>query len=136
MQYLLRVPARPELAGSRGARLLALHLLHLLGEDLLGFIHILQILRRGSSRVLAHGLAGTVFIFFLLGVAGSLFVGEDVGRGPLREPLLLYGWVRGSLLQDSIVNRRLSHLCVIHHTCHEGELALTEFVLFEIRAGF
>ena len=68
------------LACSRGARLLALHLLHLLGKDLLGFVHVLQILRRGRSRMHAlGGLAGTVFFFFLLGVAGSLLVGKDVG---------------------------------------------------------
>lgn len=80
MQHLLRVAARPVLACSGGARLLALHLLHLLGEDLLGFVHILQILRRGRSRVHALGRpAGTVFFFLLLGVAGSLLVRENVG---------------------------------------------------------
>ena len=80
MQHLLGVPARPVLACSGGARLLALHLLHLLGEDLLGFVHVLQILRRGRSRVHAlGGLAGTVFFFFLLGVAGSFLLGENVG---------------------------------------------------------
>ena len=68
MQYLLRVAARPMLPYSGGARLLAIHLLHLLGEDLLCFIHVIQILRRGP-RVHALGLAGAVFFFFLLGVA-------------------------------------------------------------------
>ena len=65
MQYLLSVAARPVLSG--GSRLLlTLHLLHFLGEDLLGFVHILHVLSRGRSWLQTLGLARTVFFFLLL----------------------------------------------------------------------